>query len=299
MKKNDIKKVLVLGGGTMGQHIGYVCALHSFEVVIFDISEKVLENAKKHIQKQNLLSVYSDIKPGEFETALNRITYTSDPETAAADIDIISESVYEDPVVKGRVFGQFNRLCKPGTIFTTNTSSLVPSMFSEATGRPDKFCALHFHLGIGAPIVDVMPHPGTSPDTINTVTGFAKKIGQIPIVLQKEHSGYVYNNMLMSFLQSAITLASNKVASIEDIDRSWMGVMQTQIGPFGIMDMVGLPTAHSIIQFWAQKQNDIQAQAHANFIKEYIDQGKLGRKSGEGFYKYPDPAYKRIGFISG
>ncbi|MBC2717881.1 MAG: 3-hydroxyacyl-CoA dehydrogenase [Desulfobacteraceae bacterium] len=298
MKIENIKRVLILGAGTMGQHIGHVCALHGFDVVIYDISESMLDNAKKMIENSKLHFVYPDLKPEAIETATGRISYSSNPETASKDVDIISESVFEDPELKGRVFAKFNSLCAPSTIFTTNTSSLLPSMFADATGRSEQFCALHFHIGSGAPIVDVMPHASTSSETMKVVTDFAKRIGQIPILMQKEYSGYVYNNMLISFLQSAVTLAANDVASIADIDRSWMGVMRTEIGPFGIIDMVGLPTAHRVIQFWAKNQNDKQAQANADFIKKYMDQGKQGRKTSEGFYKYPNPAFKSPDFIN-
>jgi 3-hydroxybutyryl-CoA dehydrogenase len=148
-------------------------------------------------------------------------------------------------------------------------------------------------------IVDVMPHPGTSKETMDLVTVFAERIGQIPIVLDKETNGYVFNNMLMAILDSALNLASRKVAPVTEIDRSWMGVLHTLIGPFGIMDSVGLDTVWKITDYWANVRNDAQAKLNASFLKEYIDKGHLGMKTGQGFYSYPNPGYSKPGFIEG
>jgi 3-hydroxybutyryl-CoA dehydrogenase len=130
------------------------------------------------------------------------------------------------------------------------------------------------------------------------VHDFAVSIGQIVIVLHRENSGYVFNTMLSSLFTSALTLASRNVATIEDIDRSWMGVMHTFMGPFGIMDQVGLSTVWTITDYWAKKTGDPQAQANANFLKQYVDRGHLGAKTNRGFYSYPDPAYADASFLS-
>ncbi|MBU1171832.1 MAG: 3-hydroxyacyl-CoA dehydrogenase [Proteobacteria bacterium] len=299
MRIESIKKILILGAGTMGQQIGFVCALHGYDVVIYDISETMLATAEKYIRKSTgTMGLYGAFTPQEYESAVKRIQYTSNPKEAADGVDLVNESVPEDPGLKGQIFSQFNALCPPDTIFTTNTSSLVPSMFAQATGRPDKFCALHFHVVNMTKIVDVMPHPGTSSETLETVIEFAKRIGQIPIALSSEHYGYVYNHMLMSLLDSALSIASRGVATVEDIDRSWMGVMNTAIGPFGIMDSIGLMTSYKITDFWANVKKDKKAMANAAFIKQYVDQGKLGIKTGEGFYSYPNPSYAHPAFIS-
>ncbi len=300
MKADDIKRVLILGSGTMGQQIGYLCALHGLEVVIYDISEEILQKAARRIRKsKDSMSLYGRFTPEAIAAALARISYSSNPQKAAEGIQLISESVPEDPLLKGRVLQQFNALCPPETIFTTNTSSLVPSMFAEATGRPQKFCALHFHVVSLTNIVDVMPHGGTAPETVELVTGFARKIGQIPIVMNKENNGYVYNFMLMALLESALTLASRGIVTVEDVDRAWMGVMRAPMGPFGIIDTIGLATAHKITEFWAKVRNDKKALANAEFLRMYVDQGKLGIQSGEGFYTYPQPAYADPDFVKG
>ena len=146
MKIDDIKRVLILGAGTMGQQIGLQCAMHGYDVVYYDISQEILDKALSRVAK--LGSWYAStgrLTEEKLQHALARISATPDPAKAAQDVDFVSESVPEDPELKGKVFGQFHKLCPERTIFTTNTSMLVPSMFAEATGRPEKLVALHFH----------------------------------------------------------------------------------------------------------------------------------------------------------
>ncbi|MDT8273587.1 MAG: 3-hydroxyacyl-CoA dehydrogenase [Desulfomonilia bacterium] len=300
MKIEDIRRVLILGAGTMGQQIAFLCAMHGYEVVLYDISAEILEKAMRRIGKLGTWFVsMGKLTQQQSGAILQRISPTDDPAQAAQDIDIVSESVPEDPVLKGAVFAQFNELCPERTIFTTNTSTLVPSMFAKDTGRPEKFVALHFHDVRISNVVDVMPHPGAAQEVVTLVHDFARSIGQIVIMLKKENNGYVFNTMLSSLFFSALTLASRNVASIEDVDRSWMGIMHTPIGPFGIMDQVGLSTVWSITSYWAQKTGDPQAKANADFIKQYVDKGFLGFKTKQGFYSYPNPTYAERGFLSG
>ena len=299
MKADDIKTVLILGAGTMGQQTAILSALHGMDVVIYDISQEILEAGQQRIKSNaNTMTGLYPRSQEELAETLNQIKTTTDPAKAARDADIIIESVPEDPELKGHIFGEFNQLCRADTIFASNTSSLIPSMFAQASGRPDRLCALHFHDVTLSKIVDVMPHPETSPETLAAVEGFARRMGQIPIVLKKEHHGYVFNNMLMALLDSALTLAQKKVTSIENIDRSWMGVLHTMVGPFGLIDSIGLDTTYKITDYWAQKTDNPQAKANASFLKEMLDQGYLGIKSKQGFYTYPNPDFMKPDFLT-
>jgi 3-hydroxybutyryl-CoA dehydrogenase len=300
MKIEDIKRVLILGAGTMGQQIGLQCAMYGYEVVYFDLTQEILEKALKRVAKLGSWYVSSGRLTNEsLEQTLTRISGTPDPAKAAQNADLISESVPEDPELKGKVFAQFNQLCPDRTIFTTNTSTLVPTMFAKATGRPEKLVALHFHDLRANNIADLMPHPGTAPEVTRLVHDFAVSIGQIVIALHREYGGYVFNNMLSSLFNSALTLASLNVATVEDIDRSWMGVMHTAMGPFGIMDQISLSTVWTVADYWARKTGDAQARINAGFLKQYVDKGHLGFKTNQGFYSYPNPAYKDGEFLSG
>ncbi len=302
MELKDIGKILMVGAGTMGQQIAFQCAAHGYDVSLYDVDESVLESARQRI------SEYAEFLVGgghlDRQTAiigLGKIKTTASAAEAALDADLLIEAVPEDPVLKGKVFAQFNELCSARTIFTTNTSLLVPSLIAGFTGRPDRFLAFHFHqpVWIGN-VADVMPHPGTSAEIVALVREFAKSINQVPMVLKKENYGYVFNAMYSALTGAAITLAANDVASVEDIDRAWMGVMKTPVGPLGTLDVVGLDTAWHITEYFANALKDPQTRKNADFLKrEYVDKGWLGLKSGRGFYAYPDPAYQSTTFIDG
>jgi len=298
MNIENIKTVLIIGSGNMGQQIGFQCAASGFDVVMYDISADMLDKAVNRMGKlaKNYMAA-GRLTPENAEASLKRIRTATDVEAAGKNADFVSESVPENPELKGKVFARFNKVCPPHTIFTTNTSTLIPSMFADATGRPDKFAAFHFHDTRVTNIVDIMPHPNTSRQTVEIIKAFAQRIGQIPIMLQKENFGYVFNAMLNELIKSAQTLAANQVASVEDIDRAWMGVMHTPMGPFGIMDSIGLDTIWKITDYWAKILKDPQLTANAEFTKLYVDRGDLGVKTGRGFYTYPDPAFVRPGFI--
>jgi 3-hydroxybutyryl-CoA dehydrogenase len=300
MKIEDVRHVLVVGAGTMGQEIGLQCAMHGYAVTIYDVAQQALDAATA--RQEAVLTDFvagGRLTEGEKAATLDRITATVDPDDAAAEADLLSESVPERPALKGQVFAQFNQLCPPRTIFTTNTSSFVPSMFAEASGRPAQFAAFHFHHVVWVSnVVDIMPHPGTARETVDLLRAFAQRIGQIPIVCRKENHGYVFNAMLNALNGAALTLVANGVASARDVDRAWMGVMKMPIGPFGILDSVGLDTAWDITAHWATALEDPQLQRNADLLKGYVDKGHLGTKSGKGFYTYPHPAYQRPGFLT-
>ncbi len=295
MDASDIKTVLIIGSGTMGQQIGFLCAHHGCTVHMYDVSDDILKNARLRLER--LAEWFENHNVKNARDALLKIHFFTEPEKAAKDVDFVSESVPEDPKLKAKVFATFHAVCPQHAIFTTNTSSLIPSQIATGTGRPDRFLAFHFHDVRMTKIVDVMPHPGTSEEATQVTIAFAKRLNQIPIVLKKENYGYVFNTMLMTLISSALTLAANEVASIRDIDRSFMGVMHTAIGPFGIMDSIGLDTVYKVTKYWADVLNDAQGKKNAAFLQDYIDRGFLGTKTGKGFYTYPHPEFSNPEFL--
>jgi 3-hydroxybutyryl-CoA dehydrogenase len=296
---DDVRRVAVVGAGTMGQQIAFQCAGHGYDVFLYDVDAAALEAASARID------VYADgLEAGGVITselrasARARITLTADPASAAENADLLSEAVPEDPELKGRVLAEFDAACPDRTIFMTNTSTLVPSQFAQASGRPERLLALHFHLPVWVNnLADVMPHAGTAPEVTEFVVAFARRIGQVPIELRREWGGYVFNSMYTALNRAAITLAQQEVASIEDIDRAWMHVTKAPVGPLGALDAVGLDTVWTITDYWARQLGDEQLHANATFLKAYVDRGDLGVKSGRGFYAYPNPAYAQPGFI--
>lgn len=299
MRIEDVRRIAIVGAGTMGQQIGFQCAGHGYDVVVYDIDPSALESARKRIDTYAEGLEAGGAITSELRTAAReRIEMTTDISTAARDADLLSEAVPEDPDLKGRVLAEFNAACPPRTVFMTNTSTLLPSQFADASGRGDRLLALHFHLPVWINnLVDVMPHPGTAPEVTPLVVAFARRIGQVPIELHREHNGYVFNSMYSALNSAAITLAQQGVASIEDIDRSWMHITKAPVGPLGALDAVGLDTVWTITDYWARQLGDPQLRANAAFLKDYVDRGDLGVKTGRGFYAYPEPAYARPGFV--
>lgn len=296
-----IRTVLVVGAGTMGQQVALQCTTHGYDAITYDASPDALRAAADNVRSYADQLVREErLTDDQADAAVSRVRFTTDPEDGE-QADLLSESVPEDPDVKAKVFAQFNEICPPHTIFTTNTSSLVPSAFAEATGRPEQFAALHFHQFVWeSNLADVMPHPGTSPETVELLAEFARRIGQVPLVLRKEHPRYVVNALLDAMQSTAAALWMEGVASIEDIDRAYMIVFKASMGPFGSLDKIGLDLVLHLTQQKAQASSDPQLQAAADRLKaEYVDKGRLGVKSGAGFYTYPDPAYARPGFLDG
>ena len=292
----DIKNILILGSGTLGLRIALASALNGYKVTIYDIKEEAFAKAKK-IQTQILKTLLKEkiISEKAVQQAILNQKFTTDAKKAAKNADLVSESVTENLELKKKVWQQFGQLCPPHTIFTTNTSSLLPSLFAEETGRPERFCALHFHDVFYANVVDIMPNPKTEPWIIDLLKEYGESIQQTPVIMKRESPGYIFNAILIAVLGAAGALVTFDVASIEDVDRSWMGNFKMPTGPFGILDEIGLDTAWHVIHVF----KDEKSKRFAKLLDTYIQQGKLGRKTGEGFYKYPNPKFGEENFISG
>ena len=289
-----IKNVCILGAGTLGTRVALQSALSGYKVRIYDINPKALEQSKRVMEKiVHQLAKSANLEADAGLNAIEGIIFTDMPANAIMDADIINESVLEDYAVKKEVWTLFGQIAPEKTIFTTNTSYMLPSMFADFSGRPEKFCALHFHDVCYSKVVDIMPHHGTDKKLIPVLMEFGKTLEQVPVLVKKENPGYIFNSMLMAFIGSAGKLLTGDVASIEDIDKSWMVNFKMPSGPFGILDKIGLDTAWHV----THQMPDKASQAFAALLKKYIDTGKLGEKTGEGFYSYPNPKYKNPDFL--
>ena len=296
----EIKNVTIAGAGTLGSQIAWQTAFNGFSVIVYNHSEKGLETGKAfHQQFAELFMATRGASQEEINQTLARLSYTTDLADAVKDADIISESIPEDPEIKKSFFIEVGKVAPEKTIFTTNSSSMVPSEMVDAVDRPEKFLALHFANGIwDANVGEVMGHPKTDPKIFDRVVEFAREIGMVPIPIHKEQNGYVLNSLLIPLLSAAGNLHMNGVADHESIDKTWMISTGVKMGPFGIMDIIGMQTMYNIDKLWGEKLGDKVMLARAELIKEnFIDKGKLGVKTGEGFYKYPNPAYANPDFL--
>jgi 3-hydroxybutyryl-CoA dehydrogenase len=298
MKIDDVKKVLVLGAGTMGARISLGCAMHGYDVVIYEVSETALQGLEFRFQMMGLfLEQQGKTTQKAVEESMNRITTTSDPAEAAANADILIEAVPEKLELKHEVFAQFDKLCPEKTIFTSNTSSLLTTEIETAVKRKDRFAALHFH-GYKS-VVDIMAGTETSAETVELLRQFSRRIGELPIVMKKENAGYLHNYMFIVWLEAAMWLAAGEFGSIEDIDRSWMKTHDARLGPFAMADIVGLDVARDVGEAMRDRGQPGHWDEIGEFLQPYIDRGHLGLKTGRGFYTYPNPAYAQPGFLEG
>ncbi len=278
----EIKNVTILGAGNLGSRIGLQAAISGYRVVFYDLNEAAFHRAHEVFQKvlKHLVKTVK-LKQEATTAIISRMFFTTEPAAAVQDADLISESVTEELTIKQKVWEQFGKLSPAKTIFTTNTSYLLPSQLAIISGRPEKFCAFHFHDVFTARIVDIMPHPGTEPSLIPLLEELGRKLNQVPITVKNESPGYVFNFMLMALIGAAGKLKTKNIADIEAIDKSWMVNFNVPVGPFGILDNIGLDTAWHV----TLGQKDKASVDFAALLKTYIDQGKLGEKTGEGFYK--------------
>jgi 3-hydroxybutyryl-CoA dehydrogenase len=290
----NIKNVTIIGSGNLGTRIGLQAAISGYQVIFYDVSENVFESSRKSMDKILSYLIHSNkLKDHEIEGIKSRIKFTMNLSEALSQADIVSESVTEELTVKQKVWAEIGKLANTKTILTTNTSYLLPSQIAAFTGRPEKFCAFHFHDVFYSRIVDIMPHPTTDESLIELLKDFGRKLNQVPVVIKKESPGYIFNTLLMAVLSAAGRLKTLGIADIEDIDKSWMVNFNMPTGPFGILDNIGLDTAWHVVK----ERKDPSSVAFAELLKGYLDAGKLGEKSGEGFYQYPNPAFKRKGFL--
>ena len=222
------------------------------------------------------------------EDAYNNIILTTSYDESASGADLIIEAIAENPEQKIAFYQELAKHMDEETILVTNSSTLLPSMFAEYTGRPEKYLSLHFANTIWENnTAEVMGHPGTDQKYYDEVAQFAEDINMIPLKLKKEQPGYILNSLLVPFLSAAEALLANDVADHETIDKTWILATGAPAGPFHILDIVGLTTAYNIIIMnpEAQDQNTTPGKI-AKMLKEKIDAGKTGINAGEGFYKY-------------
>jgi len=282
-----LSNITVLGTGVLGSQIAFQTAFSGFEVVAWDVDDAALEAAKVRFRKLADRYIREDFQgsaAGKAEAALGRLRYTADLADAAKDADLVIEAVPEQLELKRGIYTRLGAVAPEKTIFATNSSTLLPSKLMDATGRSDRFLALHFANEIWKfNVGEVMGTESTSPAAYDTVVEFARDMGMVPIEIKKEKAGYVLNSLLVPFLNAAGELLVDGVADPETIDKTWRIATGSPSGPFQIYDVIGLMTPYNV----AMADPRPKSQAFAKLLKEeYIDKGKLGVATGEGFYSY-------------
>lgn len=283
----QIKQVGVVGCGLMGSGITQVCAQAGYEVIVREISQELLDRGLKSIDKFLSTGVERKKLTEEQKTqTLARIKGTIHLEDLK-NCDLVIEAVVEDINLKKEIFGALDRLCPPATILASNTSSLTVIEMAAATNRPDRVAGLHFFNP--APLmklVEVVRTIATSDETFNTVFEFAKSLGKEPIAA-KDNSGFIVNFLLVPYMLGAIRALENGLASKEDIDKAMKLGCGYPMGPFELLDFVGLDTTYKIANIFFEEYRD-RLYAPPPLLKKMVLAGYLGRKSGKGFYDYTE-----------
>jgi 3-hydroxybutyryl-CoA dehydrogenase len=281
----SIARVGIVGSGIMGSGIAETAATSGFEVVLRSRSQSTAEATVGALEKSLDRQVEkAKLTAEERDAALARVTATSDLH-ALKDVDLVIESVVEDLAVKKELFNELDRITGDATILATNTSTLPVVELAMQTGRPDRVCGVHFFNPAPVMALVELVRPLTASDqTMAAVRSFAESCGKTPVEV-KDQAGFIVNALLFPYLNNAVRLLEQGVATVEDIDIAMKGGCGFPMGPFALLDLVGLDTSLAILDALYQEFRDPNYAA-VPLLRRMVTAEQLGRKSGQGFLSY-------------
>jgi 3-hydroxybutyryl-CoA dehydrogenase len=295
---DKIERVCVFGAGTLGWQIALQCASRVHPVNLYDLSPEALENAESNISNElkswvSAGGISTEVK----ESTVQRVRIEPDPIKAVKGVDLVIEAVPEKLDLKRQVFKELDAMCDVDTIISTNSSSIRVSLIEDATRRMDRILNTHFYsTPWKSRIVELMRGSMTSDETMTRVSDFMRSIGMLPLVVRRESTGFILNRVWRAVKRECLHLVDDGVASFEDVDRAWMSFYGTKIGPFGLMDRVGLDVVRDIENIYYGESHDIR-DSPPKLLLEKIERGELGVKTSRGFYSYPNPTYLDPGWL--
>lgn len=280
-----IKKIGVVGVGTMGCGIVQVAAQAGYEVVLKDLSEdrnkRCMDNVAKGLGR---LVQKEKISQADADAAVKRIRNTMCMDDFGS-ADVVIEAIYEDVGKKMEMLSELCAISKPEAIIVSNTSSISVTNLATATKRPEKFCGMHFFNPVPIMrLVEVIRGLQTDDATVETIKGLATKLGKTPI-LCTDSPGFVVNRILVTMINEAIFAYQEKLATAQEIDEAMKLGANHPIGPLALCDLVGLDVTLAVMDVFHKEFGDSKYRAPV-LLRKMVEAGKLGRKSGEGFYKY-------------
>ncbi len=280
-----IRKVGVVGGGLMGSGIAQVSAAAGFPTVVREVSQALCDKSRQSIEKVLAKGIErGKVTDAQRAATLENLSFATAVEKLA-DADLIIEAVVEDLEVKNALWSELNRIAGPEAIFASNTSSLTIIAMATASGRADRMLGLHFFNPVPLmKLVEVVRTITTSEETERRVLDFVRALGKEPI-RAKDSSGFVVNLLLIPYMLDAINALEANVASVEDIDKGMQLGAGHPMGPFTLLDFVGLDTAYKIAEIMFTEYRE-KRYAPPPLLKRMVMAGMLGKKSGKGFYDY-------------
>jgi 3-hydroxybutyryl-CoA dehydrogenase len=283
----EIKKIGVVGAGTMGNGIAQVAAQIGCEVVMRDIEESFVDRGVKAIDKFLSKSVEKGKLQGdEKQKIMGRIKGTTKM-SDLRDVDFVVEAVLEDLQLKKSVFKELDDLCRPEVILSSNTSSMSITEIAASTKRPDRVCGVHFFNPVPLmKLVEIIRGYATSDQTMGTATALAKKMGKVTVEVKKDSPGFIVNRIMIPHMLEAIKIVEEGIASIQDVDTAVKNGLNYPMGPFELMDLTGIDIAYFVNEYFYKELNKELKWVSPNLLKTMIRAGKLGRKTGGGWYDY-------------
>jgi len=296
--KRPFERLAVIGSGTLGSQIAVLAASAGYAVTIFDMREGVFRKTVDHLcSDMRSKGIEPFISWKKIDVAKDAVEEASSLEAAVRHADFIVEAVPENLDIKRKVFGEMDSLAPRSAIFATNSSSIPVSRIEDATTRPEKCINTHFYMPLrGWKMVDIMGGTKTTPETIETGKEWIRSLGCVPLTVKKEILGFCFNRVWRAVKRECLYMWAGGFVEPFDIDRAWMIWTGMPLGPFAIMDSVGLDVVYDIEMSYFNESGD--AKDHPRkALKEMLERGELGVKTGKGFYRYPDPEYKKPGFL--
>lgn len=282
----NILKIGVVGSGTMGGGIAHLAALSGFQVIVCDIEQTFLDNALQRMQSFMDKSIAKGrMTAEEKEAVLGRITCTTNLEEMK-EADIVIEAIIEDLEAKKELFTQLDRIVPENTILATNTSSMSITVIAEATNRQERVAGLHF---FNPPqimkLVEVVRGYKTSDDTVQKLMELSRQLGKEPIEVKKDTPGFIVNRVMIPQFIEAIRLVEEGVASYEDVDKAVKLGLNYPMGPFELQDFAGVDIGLLVMDYFYEEFKDDRFAAPMS-IRQIVRAGRLGKKTGAGFYDY-------------
>lgn len=283
----EIKKMGVVGAGTMGNGIAQVAAQVGCEVVMRDIEDQYVQRGLDNIDRFLSKSVEKGkIQADEKDAAMGRIKGTTDM-ADLKDVDLVVEAVIEDLELKKAVFKDLDEICRPEIVLASNTSSMSVTEIAAATKRPEKVCGMHFFNPVPLMrLVEVIRGYYTSDDTVAVATALAQRMGKVTVDVKKDSPGFIVNRIMMPHFLEAIKIVEEGIASIEDVDTAVKNGLNYPMGPFELMDLTGIDIAYFVTEYLYAELNKESKWVSPNLLKSMIRANRLGRKTGGGWYDY-------------